>query len=249
MSNSQVPIVYKGVIDDVIEKMSQHFLSQGLDHLILNQLSANWEQKLIQLNVADFQQQQQPQDSTQNSSSQLFQGNPYLVNQDLFNTYAAANMANIQQSINQQVQQGAGNNSNGFNITQNDGQDDETLPKSVLDEIEPPLKTKKNKNLKTQQLNRHEIDIILIKQLDGNEDGDDDSDEDEEEDLDQNLGSDLDDSDDSDDSAQPVDHLILCQYEKVTRIKTKWKCVLKDGIVNVNGRDFLFNKANGDFEW
>jgi transcription initiation factor TFIIA large subunit len=52
-----------------------------------------------------------------------------------------------------------------------------------------------------------------------------------------------------DEEAEQTDHIILCQFEKVTRIKNKWKCILKDGIMNINGKDYLFNKANGDFEW
>lgn len=52
-----------------------------------------------------------------------------------------------------------------------------------------------------------------------------------------------------DDENVKTDHMILCQYEKVTRIKNKWKCVLKDGIVNINGKDYIFNRATGDFEW
>lgn len=52
-----------------------------------------------------------------------------------------------------------------------------------------------------------------------------------------------------DDENAPTDHLILCQYEKVSRIKNKWKCILKDGVVNINGRDYMFSRATGDFEW
>jgi hypothetical protein len=53
----------------------------------------------------------------------------------------------------------------------------------------------------------------------------------------------------ADDENAPTDHLILCQYEKVSRIKNKWKCILKDGVVNINGRDYMFSRATGDFEW
>ncbi|KAI8141225.1 transcription factor IIA, alpha/beta subunit [Fennellomyces sp. T-0311] len=79
-----------------------------------------------------------------------------------------------------------------------------------------------------------------IPQLDGEGDGDDD------------INSDLDDSDDADDDAdggEEIEHIILCLYDKVTRTKNKWKCVLKDGIMLVNGRDYLFHRASGDFEW
>lgn len=72
---------------------------------------------------------------------------------------------------------------------------------------------------------------------------------------DEAINSDLDDSDDdalrgdgSDEEDGDV-QTVLCLYEKVTRTKNKWKCVLRDGIVSVNGRDFAFNKANGEFEW
>ncbi|KAJ2773118.1 transcription factor IIA subunit alpha [Coemansia nantahalensis] len=65
------------------------------------------------------------------------------------------------------------------------------------------------------------------------------------------INSDLDDSDEEEDNENNEDsaHIILCQYEKVSRSKNKWKCVLRDGIMLINGRDYLFQKANGDFEW
>lgn len=64
---------------------------------------------------------------------------------------------------------------------------------------------------------------------------------------DADLGSDLDDSDGEID--EESDNIVLCQYDKVSRTKNKWKCVLKDGIMLINGRDYLFHKATGDFEW
>ncbi|KAL3900956.1 MAG: hypothetical protein SGCHY_000967 [Lobulomycetales sp.] len=86
--------------------------------------------------------------------------------------------------------------------------------------------------------------------LPGAGDDDDDDDPDDEDGDDNSLGSDLDDSDqDDDDDEQECDHLILCQYEKVTRVKNKWKCTLKDGIINLNGKDFLFSKLNGELHW
>ena len=69
------------------------------------------------------------------------------------------------------------------------------------------------------------------------------------------INSDLDDSDDDalraegDDTDDADIQTVLCLYDKVQRTKNKWKCVLKDGIVNIGGRDFAFTKANGEFEW
>lgn len=69
------------------------------------------------------------------------------------------------------------------------------------------------------------------------------------------------DDDDSDDDAAPSatagagapggpgDDLILCQFEKVSHAKDTWKVVLRDGIVKINKRDFVFSRATGEFEW
>lgn len=63
------------------------------------------------------------------------------------------------------------------------------------------------------------------------------------------LGSDL---DESEEQVPETDNLVLCQYEKVTRHKTKtgnrFKCVLKDGIMSLGGREILFHKGSGDAE-
>ncbi|KAI8622496.1 transcription factor IIA, alpha/beta subunit, partial [Chytriomyces sp. MP71] len=89
---------------------------------------------------------------------------------------------------------------------------------------------------------------MMAGQVDGPGDDDDDDDEDDVEGND-NIGSDLDSNDDDDDSDPELTDMILCQYEKVNRTKNKWKCVFKDGIVHVNGKDYLFHKASADFEW
>lgn len=63
-----------------------------------------------------------------------------------------------------------------------------------------------------------------------------------------------DDDDEFDDIEQGGDepntnHLVLAQFEKVTRTKSKWKCTLKDGIMHLNNKDVLFAKATGEFEF
>lgn len=46
-----------------------------------------------------------------------------------------------------------------------------------------------------------------------------------------------------------TDNVVVCQYDKITRSRNRWKFHLKDGIMNINGRDYVFQKANGDAEW
>ncbi|UKZ75383.1 hypothetical protein TrVFT333_003066 [Trichoderma virens FT-333] len=78
--------------------------------------------------------------------------------------------------------------------------------------------------------------------------GDDDDDIDEDA-----INSDLDDPDEDRDDDEVDDeglgHIMLCMYDKVQRVKNKWKCTLKDGVLTVNGKEYVFNKATGEYEW
>ncbi|KAI0594801.1 transcription factor IIA, alpha/beta subunit [Biscogniauxia sp. FL1348] len=80
-------------------------------------------------------------------------------------------------------------------------------------------------------------------------DGPDDDLEESDEDA---INSDLDDPDDNleeNDEDDDAGQIMLCMYDKVQRVKNKWKCVLKDGVLNVNGKDYVFHKATGEYEW
>lgn len=95
---------------------------------------------------------------------------------------------------------------------------------------------------------------------DDDEDDDDDV-EDEDEDKDEepeylegaveeeplNSGDDVSDEDVPD--LFDTDNVVVCQYDKISRSRNKWKLYLKDGIMNLAGKDFVFQKSNGDAEW
>ncbi|KAE9593268.1 hypothetical protein Lal_00029113 [Lupinus albus] len=72
-------------------------------------------------------------------------------------------------------------------------------------------------------------------------------DDDDEPPLNENDDDDLDDLEQGDD--QNTHHLVLAQFDKVTRTKSRWKCTLKDGIMHINNKDILFNKATGEFDF
>ncbi|KAK4254925.1 hypothetical protein QN277_007998 [Acacia crassicarpa] len=78
-----------------------------------------------------------------------------------------------------------------------------------------------------------------------NEAGDDDDDD--EPPLNENDDDELDDVDQGED--HETQNLVLAQFDKVTRTKSRWKCTLKDGIMHINNKDVLFNKATGEFEF
>ncbi|KAF4986876.1 hypothetical protein FDECE_15728 [Fusarium decemcellulare] len=86
------------------------------------------------------------------------------------------------------------------------------------------------------------------KQPAGYDGGDDD-----EEDDDDAINSDLDDPeedrDDDDVDDDSLGNIMLCMYDKVQRVKNKWKCTLKDGVLTVNGKEYVFHKATGEYEW
>ena len=93
-------------------------------------------------------------------------------------------------------------------------------------------------------------------EADVKEDEDDDDDDDEEEDDDSDLdpeGEEYDEGveqeplnsedDISDEDASDLfetNNVVVCQYDKIVRARNKWKFHLKDGIMNLNGRDYAF---------
>ncbi|XP_073828160.1 transcription factor IIA L [Musca autumnalis] len=88
------------------------------------------------------------------------------------------------------------------------------------------------------------------------DDDNDDLDKDDESDLDNEGGAEeepLNSEDDvTDEDATDLfdtDNVIVCQYDKITRSRNKWKFYLKDGIMNIGGKDYVFQKSNGDAEW
>ncbi|XP_037541663.1 transcription initiation factor IIA subunit 1 isoform X2 [Nematolebias whitei] len=108
----------------------------------------------------------------------------------------------------------------------------------------------------------------MMLQVDGAGDTSSEEDEDEEEEYDEdddeekdkdgaedgqveeeplNSGDDV--SDDDGGELFDTENVVVCQYDKIHRSKNKWKFHLKDGIMNLNGRDYVFSKAIGDAEW
>ncbi|KAG8776712.1 hypothetical protein FRC15_011799 [Serendipita sp. 397] len=70
----------------------------------------------------------------------------------------------------------------------------------------------------------------------------------------EDINSDLDDTDDEDGpheqpGSDPDADVTYCTYDKVTRVKAKWKVVFRDGMVHASGKDYLFGRCTGEFEW
>ncbi|KAJ2848077.1 transcription factor IIA subunit alpha [Coemansia brasiliensis] len=279
MSNSIVAAIYRYVIDDVVRNVQADFEGHGVDTSVLEELQRSWEAKIVQSRVASFPGEDVGYDQqgmrmnhmdsysynapepTINSAASLAS----IINNPENMAPSAASLASLAQSGRGQLLEDDEEPLSGKlpedmrhyahhyrNIPQNDGAADTAVMSSPDDAME------KWKKLRDERRR--------IAQLDGASDDDDthangtsdsaiaahgSSDDIKVEAPEDAINSDLDDSDEDegDEDAEEIEHIVLCQYEKVTRSKNKWKCVLRDGIMLLNGRDYLFQKANGDFEW
>ncbi len=52
-----------------------------------------------------------------------------------------------------------------------------------------------------------------------------------------------------DEKDEECDNVVIAQFEKVSRTKNRWKCQLKDGIITIDGRDYLFHRASGEMQF
>jgi len=142
---------------------------------------------------------------------------------------------------------------------------------AVVSLLEPEL-CKPAKKRRVKRL-RMEGKTAVLQQLDGpadssdeeegveDEDDGDDDDDDDDDDVDPDgeeeedgveeepLGSEDDISDEDASDLFETDNVVVCQYDKITRARNKWKFHLKDGIMNLNGKDYVFQRATGDAEW
>ena len=143
------------------------------------------------------------------------------------------------------------------------GQTDGSLPEEIeitMDEIPASLRRKLVEQRQKSRKHRKRGTVRAASQADGaNDEPSDGSDDDS--DLGSDLGidsdeinSDLDDPESDDinsdeDNDNPEANIMLCLYDRVQRVRNRWKCNLKDGIANIDGQDYAFQKATGDSEW
>ena len=57
------------------------------------------------------------------------------------------------------------------------------------------------------------------------------------------------DSGDEEEEEGDISNFLCCQFEKVNRVKNKWKINMRDGVFRINGQDYLFKKGTGEWTW
>lgn len=268
MSNIESSKLYESVIDDVINDSRQDFENSGIDESTLQELKKLWQEKLTLAGVASFSwEKQDEEDEEEEEEEQHVQlpvnpePQPEVQLKAEPNTTSNNNVTTTTTTTNNN------NNNSTNNSPANDGA-------PVKLKTEPGLSQNVNEDnvlgIQVPRINQtdgtFEMEIYtseptkLLKRLqknnkkklvqfDGAFDDDEDSDLDDSNDLDSDINSELDDDDPEDQDDDQEGQIALCLYDKVQRIKSKWKCSLKEGIANINGKDYVFNKATGECEW
>jgi Transcription factor IIA, alpha/beta subunit len=67
------------------------------------------------------------------------------------------------------------------------------------------------------------------------------------------IGSDLDDSDEAEMNSEDEEDenipLMFCLYDKVSRTKNRWRANMTSGVLCIEGKEWVFEKGSGEFEW
>ncbi|KAG0433091.1 hypothetical protein HPB47_020242 [Ixodes persulcatus] len=133
-------------------------------------------------------------------------------------------------------------------------------PSTVTTVLAPPPSTTTSQPNQVIQLDgandtsdeEEEEDEFQDNEEDKEDNDDDQADEDNEDEGDEEvepLNSDDDVSDEEATENFEIDNVVVCQYDKISRSRNRWKFHFKDGIMNLQGKDYVFQKAVGDAEW
>ena len=55
-------------------------------------------------------------------------------------------------------------------------------------------------------------------------------------------------SDNDDEAQEKYSDFLIAQYEKVHRVKSKWRINLKDVILHCNGKEMVFERITGELK-
>lgn len=221
MSN-RIGDLYQSVIEGVLENARQDFQEHGEDDSVLNLLRNAWQQRLSEMRVGVM-----PWDG----AGSAMPTNGYDPIYGYRGAAAMPQLGGIPPAINQDSQ---------HNLPSGNGL---SMPNTYS--------------------NNGGLVLPRLPQTDGlNGDEDEESKpgvkkEDDLGDLGSDLGEGLSDVEESEDELNSENDgeeggdqdVILSLYDKVQRVRNRWKYVLKDGIVNIGGKDYVFSRGTGESEW
>ncbi|KAJ3684191.1 hypothetical protein LUZ61_013355 [Rhynchospora tenuis] len=276
MASNNDSRVYMGVINDVIGKVRDEFINYGAGEAVLSEIQSLWEMKMMQSSAASHQATLGQVNPVHDlnvpyegpTAEMLFPPTPlqtpiqtrdffalstgkrerdehpshlppdsyiYMPQQDGSSDFIIEfEMGSSSSQVDQQ-----GNESS--SIPQHYGIHDEhdywfQHPSVPAEDYNNVVQTPTEHELRTPTPPLNPIDLLHETS------GDDDDEE---------LPLNEDDEEEEEEAEPTTQPLVLAQFDKVTRTKktNKWKCTLKDGIMLLNNRDILFNKAKGEFDF
>eukprot|EP00243_Klebsormidium_subtile_P012125 TRINITY_DN7242_c0_g1_i1.p1 TRINITY_DN7242_c0_g1~~TRINITY_DN7242_c0_g1_i1.p1 ORF type:complete len:278 (-),score=87.48 TRINITY_DN7242_c0_g1_i1:307-1140(-) len=270
--------VYRGIIDEVLEKVRADFQAEGADERVLDDLRLMWENKLLMTNAiqpAGVLVEEKPLQAALEAPPQnaFF---PTDLNYPPPPDLPAQEYVSVPQSGRGEASSSASGREDKPSTSANEGVQE--VKRRRLSELGPGLENAAD-GLASASIPSVGVtvgsDAVDGWRIRGGGGGDEDDEEDyneeepekppevkeevraleelevaggEEDDLNE-LDDEEEQKEEEDDEAEATANIVLAQFEKVTRSKNKWKCTLKEGVIKLNGRDILFNKANGEFVW
>ncbi|QEU62060.1 Toa1 [Kluyveromyces lactis] len=229
MSNIEASKVYETVLETVINDVRQEFEDSGVDEQTLQDLKRIWQMKLSESKAATFIWDPENTTSTSTVAEPVVKLQNGEFNDNSINHSGDATSAGEADIIGSNINNGS---SDMVNNDELQIEDNEMKPKQ---EIEFSMNDPDGDLTKQLKLQAKQAKKSALLETD-------------------EINSDLDDSDDDyvnmdvEDEGADV-NMMLCLYDKVLRVKNKWKCNLKEGVVTIDHKDFAFQKAQGESEW
>ena len=256
MSHSKISTesVYNRIINKVCEKMREEFQNEQIEEGILDDIKNEWIKKLCEEGILE-----------PNNSSLKFNHDKIFYNKKNFDVNNNNN--NNKDIYSEQLSnQNLILNNNNFNLNLQQYNNNKSLNTPILnsqylednkqnilkkfDNISINNNNNNNNNNSTENLNQEiktEEDDIYLKYFNENSHKFEEKEENNEQKENDEVLSELEDEADEEEDKDSKDYL-LCQYEKVHRVKTKWKVTLNEVILHAKGKEYVYKKLNGDLE-
>ncbi len=256
MSHSKISTesVYNRIINKVCEKMREEFQNEQIEEGILDDIKNEWIKKLCEEGILE-----------PNNSSLKFNHDKIFYNKKNFDVNNNNN--NNKDIYSEQLSnQNLILNNNNFNLNLQQYNNNKSLNTPILnsqyleDNKQNILKkfdnisinNNNNNNNNSENLNQEikteeELNDPYLKYFNENNHKFEEKEENNEQKENDEVLSELEDEADEEEDKDSKDYL-LCQYEKVHRVKTKWKVTLNEVILHAKGKEYVYKKLNGDLE-
>lgn len=259
MSNYEAGKLYEAVIEEVITDSRQDFEDSGIDESTLQELKRLWCEKLSQTGVCSFAWDDEDNEMNHHIQQSMIPNSnvkPELLH--IGSGLELPNIANYPTSASIHGTDLGSTDGTGYSmgielpsIKQEYSEESGLIiPKINQSDglIEFTVQCDTDKATKMMQAYKSRKRVM---QADGATlDGDDDDDIfNDSDDINSDLDDDLDSEKSDEEDAEQEGQIMLCLYDKVQRVKNKWKCNLKEGVANIDGRDYIFQRATGESEW